>query len=140
MNLLLDTCVICEIRKAKGSPAVREAVQALPADSIFVSAISLGEIAKGMELLAAGRKKREIHLWLAEIDREFDDRIISVDRDTARIWGEITARAQKKGIQIPAVDGLIAATALRRGLHVMTRNTRHFAATGALIIDPWQET
>lgn len=40
------------------------------------------------------------------------------------------------GLQAPATDGLIAATALAHGLHVMTRNTKHFAATGALIIDP----
>ncbi len=50
----------------------------------------------------------------------------------------MTARAQKKGVIIPATDGLLAATALRHRLHVITRNTRHFEASGALIIDPWQ--
>jgi predicted nucleic acid-binding protein len=45
---------------------------------------------------------------------------------------------RKKGVVIPPTDGLLAATALRHGLHVMTRNTKHFEASGALIIDPWQ--
>jgi predicted nucleic acid-binding protein len=49
------------------------------------------------------------------------------------------ARSQKSGITIPSTDSLLAETALRHGLHVMTRNTRHFEATGVLLIDPWQE-
>jgi predicted nucleic acid-binding protein len=77
-------------------------------------------------------------LWFRQIDEEFADRILVVDRDTTRIWGEITARAQNIGVQIPATDGLIAATALCHGLHIMTRNTKHFAATGAIIVDPWK--
>ena len=60
-----------------------------------------------------------------------------MDIETARMWGELIARAQKTGITIPAVDGLLAATALRYGMHVMTRNTRHFTASGALVIDPF---
>jgi predicted nucleic acid-binding protein len=55
------------------------------------------------------------------------------------LWGELTARAQKSGKVIPAVDGLVAATALRLGLHVMTRNLCHFKASGTLVLDPWQE-
>ncbi len=46
------------------------------------------------------------------------------------------ARARKEGITIPGIDGLIAATALRYGLHVMTCNSRHFQGTGVFIIDP----
>ena len=61
-----------------------------------------------------------------------------MDAETARIWGEITAKAQKKGVIIPATDGLLAATASRHGLHVITRNTRHFEASGAIVIDSWQ--
>jgi predicted nucleic acid-binding protein len=61
-----------------------------------------------------------------------------LDIETGRVWGELTARAQKKGVIIPATDGLLAATALRHGLHVMTRNTKQFEASGALILDPWQ--
>ena len=57
-----------------------------------------------------------------------------------RIWGELTARTQKSGVGIPPTDGLLAATALRHGLHVMTRNTQHFEASGSLIIDPWRDS
>jgi predicted nucleic acid-binding protein len=56
----------------------------------------------------------------------------------ARIWGEFTARARESGVIIPGPDGLLAATALRHGLHVMARNMRHLEANGVLLIDPWQ--
>ena len=69
---------------------------------------------------------------------EFAGRILGLDLETGRIWGELTARAQKKGIIIPTADGLLAATAIRHGLHIMTRNRKHFESSGAPVIDPWQ--
>jgi hypothetical protein len=67
----------------------------------------------------------------------FADRLVPIDLETASIWGEITARSQLAGITLPAVDGLLAASALRNGLHLMTRNTRHFQVTGVMLINPW---
>ncbi len=108
MKVLLDTCVLAELCHAKGQASVRSAVTALPHEALFISVITLGEIVKGVELLAEGRKKQELRQWLQEINQDFADHI------------------------------LIAATALRHGLHVMTRNTKHFAATGVLVLDPWK--
>jgi predicted nucleic acid-binding protein len=105
-----------------------------------LSVITIGEIAKGIALLVNGKKKKALATWLVGLEVQFADRIVPVDIETARIWGEMTARAQKSGVVIPAADGLLAATALRHGLHVITRNTKHFEASGALIIDPWQDS
>jgi predicted nucleic acid-binding protein len=137
MRVLVDTCVLSEVRHPRGNAAVRAAFDAIPDAHMFVSVITVGEIFKGIELLSAGEKKRELTEWLTGLCDRFGDRILPIDRETALAWGEITARARVKGIQIPISDGLIAATALRHGLHAMTRNTDHFAASGALIIDPW---
>ena len=63
---------------------------------------------------------------------------VGIDANTARLRGELTARAGKAGEIISAVDGLLAATAIQHGLHIMTRNPRHFKASGALVLDPWQ--
>jgi toxin FitB len=135
---LLDTCTVSEIRKPDGNPAVKAAVSELADSDLFLSVLTVGEIAKGISLLEVGPKKKALTSWLAGLESRFGDRILPVDTETARIWGELTARAQRSGIIIPSTDGLLAATALRHGLHVMTRNTRHFEASGALIIDPWQ--
>jgi toxin FitB len=140
VKVLLDTCVLSELQKPHGHPTVKAAVAELADGDLFLSVLIVGEIAKGIGLLAAGRKKKALTSWLTGLETKFSDRILVIDVETARIWGEITARAETSGIVIPAVDGLLAATALRHGLHVMTRNTRHFEASGAFIVDPWQNT
>jgi predicted nucleic acid-binding protein len=73
-----------------------------------------------------------------EIEQRYAAQILPVDIEVARRWRELTALTRVSGIQIPANDGLIAATALQFGLHVMTRNSRHFASIGVMVIDPWQ--
>jgi predicted nucleic acid-binding protein len=137
VKALLDTCVLAELRHPKGHRGVRAAVAEIDDADLFLSVLTIGEIAKGIFLLPSGKKKRALTTWLNGLETQFADRILGVDLETARLWGELTARAQPKGIIIPAVDGMLAATALRHGLHVMTRNTSHFGASGALIIDPW---
>lgn len=137
VRVLLDTCVLSELQRPHGNPRVRAQVDELDSDNLFLSAITLGELAKGIAMLAEGRRKQALASWLLGLEQRFDEQILSVDREVARIWGELAARAQLAGNQVPATDGLIAATAMAHGLHVMTRNTRHFAVSGALIIDPW---
>lgn len=137
MKVLLDTCALAELRLPEGNLSVKSAVREIPADDLYLSVLSVGEVVKGIALLAAGRKKKALSSWLVALETQFGERILGVDVETARIWGELTARAQKTGIIIPGPNGLLAATALRHGLHVMTRNTRHFEASGALLIDPW---
>lgn len=138
MRGLLDTCTLAEIRRPEGQARVKAAVAEILDSDLYVSVLTVGEIARGIALLAAGKKKRSLTTWLNGLEVGFNDRILGIDGETARIWGELTARAQKAGEIIPAVDGLLAATAVRHGLHVITRNTRHFEASGALVFDPWQ--
>lgn len=137
MRVLLDTCVLSELVHPKGSPAVQNAVDALEDDEIFISVLSIGEIVKGIALLKESRRRRELTTWLQELERDCASRLLPVDLETSRIWGEVTAAAQKAGRQVAASDGLIAATGLRHGLRVMTRNTTDFEATGVLTINPW---
>ncbi len=137
MRVLLDTCVLSELRRPKGHPAVRQTVDSLDAENLFVSVISIGEISKGVALLSESQKKRALENWLRTLERYYADRLLPIDLETSRIWGEITAAAQKAGRVVDATDGLIAATALRHGLRVMTRNTADFEPTGVLLLNPW---
>jgi len=139
MKVLLDTCVISELQRPNGNPAVREAVVVLADEDIFISVLTLGEIAKGIALLPHGKRRDRLQRWLHELEALFSNRILPVDIETSQIWGEITARARKDGFTLPAVDGLIAATALRHGLHLMTRNVSDFSPTGVMLINPWRD-
>jgi toxin FitB len=138
MRVLLDTCVLSELRHPQGSPDVRRAVEDLDSENLFLSIITTGEISKSIALLTDGRRKRGLQEWFLTLQRFYADRILSIDLETSQIWGELTAAAQPSGSSIPASDGLIAATALRHGLHLMTRNTVHFAATHVLLLNPWE--
>ena len=138
MRILLDTCVISELRRPQADPNVRRTVDAVPAENLFLSVISTGELAKGIALLPEGKRRQSLREWFLILERFYSDRILPVDLETSHIWGELTAAAQKSGKVIPAGDGLIAAAALRHGLHLMTRNTTHVAATGVLILNPWR--
>lgn len=137
MSVLLDTCVLSEIRKAEGSPAVKAAVARLAPDRVFLSVLTVGEVANGIARLADGAKRRGLALWFDGLLLYYADRILGVDVATARLWGEMTATAPQAGHSVAVADGLIAATALRHGLDVMTRNVGDFAPTGVRVIDPW---
>ena len=139
MRVLLDTCVLSELRRPKGDAGVRRAVDAFDSESLFVSVLSIGEIAKGIALLKESQNKRALQIWLQTLERHYGDRLLPVDLETSRIWGELTASAQRLGRTVPASDGLIAATARRHGLHVMTRNTAEFEPTGVLLLNPWTD-
>jgi predicted nucleic acid-binding protein len=138
VKVLLDTCTLSELRLPKPDAGVANAVRDLDSDDLFVSAISIGEIVKGVALLADGQKKRLLQSWLQTLERYYGDRLLPIDLETCRMWGELTATAQKAGRTIPASDGLIAATARRHGLYIMTRNTADFESTGVPLLNPWE--
>ena len=137
MRLLLDTCVLSEVRHPQGSTKVKGFVRACNDADLFVSVISIGELVRGISLLAESPRKSALSRWLNELEDHFADRILSIDTEAGRIWGEITALRQRAGRPLPTADGLIAATGVWHGLHIATRNTADFESTGALIIDPW---
>ena len=137
MRTLLDTCVLSELRRPNGNEGVRCAVAELADEALFMSVISIGEIVKSISLLDSSKRQKALLNWVHRLERDYADRVLSVDLDVVRIWGEITASAQKKGRTVPVCDGLIAATAQRHGLHLMTRNVSDFEPTGVLLINPW---
>jgi predicted nucleic acid-binding protein len=140
LRTLVDTCVLSEVQRKQGSRKVRERLESLPADDVFLSVLTIGELRKGIDKLKAGARKRSLDLWLEKMIAVAADRILPVDLETAMIWGEVTAKCEKKGKPIPAIDGLIAATALRHGLHLMTRNVNDFEATGVMLVNPWEDS
>jgi predicted nucleic acid-binding protein len=137
--MLVDTCVLSEARHPRGNPRVRQRLEAVPDADLFLSVVTIGEIVSGVARLAAGQRRRDLETWLSQLEQLYAPRILPVDLEAGRIWGEVTAKAAQQGRIVPVADGLIAATALRNGLHVMTRNSADFQAAGVLVVDPWNE-
>ena len=140
MRVLLDTCVVSEARREKGHPRVRAQVEAIRSRDLYVSVITVGELTKGIALLSGGKKKDALSEWLLALEQDYAERILPVDAETARVWGKLAAAAQRRGKTVSVSDGIIAATAIRHGIHVMTRNVSDFRETGAMLINPWENS
>jgi predicted nucleic acid-binding protein len=136
VKVLVDTNVLSEARRPDGHPAVRAALAAVADEDLFLSAITVGEIAHGVARLPAGKRRDELAAWFALTERHFADRVQPVDAAVARRWGEVTAAVARDGRVLHAADGLIAATALHHGLKVLTGNSDDFDATGVVVVNP----
>ena len=102
----------------------------------YLSVLSVGEIRRGVEALAASRRRVALLDWLeVDLPAFFAGRLLPVDLAVAERWGRLLAHATRP---LPAVDSLLAATALRYGLTMVTRNVRDFVLQGLEVVDPWQ--
>jgi len=137
MKVILDTCIISDLYKAHKTEILQLALEPIGEENCFVSVVALGEITKGIYLLDESKKKKDLIRWIERFEKQYSDRIIGINADIAKTWGEVTARCQRTGIIIPAADGLIAASAICHGFHVMTENVKDFEPTGAMIINPY---
>jgi hypothetical protein len=141
MTFLLDTCVISKLRKKNTEEGrrLKEWAGKYDSASFFISALTIGEIQFGIAKLPdrEDKIKNALQSWVAGVlIPSFENRILSIDFQIGSLWGTMSARALRKGIVLPMGDALIAATAVRHDLIVVTQNTRHFAHTGARLFDP----
>lgn len=139
MSYLIDTCCISELVKKKPNPNVVNWFATEDELSMYLSVITFGELRKGIEKLPDSKKRKELHRWVEEnLKKRFSNRILNIDIEEVNKWGEIVATAEKNGKPLPAIDSLIAATALVHGLSVVTRNIQDMEGSGVEVINPWK--
>ena len=138
MKYLLDTCVVSELVSKRPNSNVVAFVDSLDNDDIYLSAITIGEIIKGIEKLPKSRRKQELHAWLKEdLLARFTGKIIPIDNEVVTAWGVLTAKLELAGTPMPAIDALIAATALAYSFALVTRNVSDFEGSNVEIVNPW---
>jgi len=138
VRYLLDTCVISALVVKRPAEHVVEWVDALDPDAVYLSVITIGEIQKGIERSPKSRRRAQLEAWLAdELLGRFSGRVVPLDEDVLRTWGRLTASLEARGINLPAIDTLLAASALHGDFVLVTRNEADFAATGVHIHNPW---
>ncbi len=135
LGYLLDNNVASELSRPRPDVNVLAWFSAIPDEELFLDAMTVGEIAKGVALVRRRNvaRARQLQGWLSAITFVFADRILKIDVATARIWGELSSRTPTP----PPADAWIAASALRHGLVVSTRNTRHFEGFGVGLVNPF---
>ncbi len=134
MSFLIDTNVLSEARRKNGDPTVKAWLGSTSSDAMFLSVLVVGEIRNGIERLRPrdAVQASVFETWLHTLVSDFGDRILPITARIAEEWGRMNAPDR-----IPAVDGLIAATARVHGLTLVTRNEADFRRTGIAILNPW---
>jgi predicted nucleic acid-binding protein len=139
VSFLLDTCVVSELMKRIPHASVVGWVNQTPETATYLSVLTLGELKRGIEKQPVSPRRLALEQWLqADIIERFQGRLISLDADSLLTWGALQARLEATGRKMPAIDGLLAASALQHGLTLVTRNVSDFEATGVPLLNPWE--
>jgi len=136
VSYLVDANVLCEVTRPQAAPRVLAWLERHD-EQLHVSAITLGEILKGIRLLPAGRRRRALQDWFAELESSFEGRVLPIDQEVMREWAALYAASQQAGHRLPAFDSLLAATAKVHDLTVVTRNRSDFPPS-LPVLDPWR--
>ncbi|MDX2040273.1 MAG: type II toxin-antitoxin system VapC family toxin [Acidobacteriota bacterium] len=105
---------------------------------MFLSTVTIGEIQKGISRLPASKRQTELEIWLEELIYRYDERVLPLDTDVMKRWGQLTGALETQGQVLPLLDSLIAATCLTHNLTLATRNEPDFAAANVTILNPWK--
>lgn len=133
---LLDTNVLSETVRPQPDAAVMAWLDSLQAEQLYISVLTLGELQKGVRLLADGKRGKTLSAWLdTTLPAWFEDRVLVIDAPVAERWAELLAHERRP---LPAIDSLLAATALRHGLGLATRNVKDFGFEGLVVHSPWE--
>jgi toxin FitB len=136
--IILDTNVVSAMMRRDVDAKIRDWLDSQPSESIWLTAISVFEIRLGIEILAKGRRRKQLEEDFAQtIAEDFDGRILDLDETAAERAAVLCAERKLRGRPIDLRDTLIAGIALSRHAKLATRNMRHFDDLGAAVIDPW---
>lgn len=138
MKFLLDTNVLSEPARPRPNPSVVRWLQSQVPLDLAISILVPGEIKKGVLLLAPSQRRNALERWLAsELPRQFLGRLLPVDLQVALAWGQLSAEGRRMGRELPAIDGLMLATARVYELTLVTRNESDCAGRGVEVLNPW---
>ncbi len=139
MNYLLDTCVISELVKRKPNLQFKSWFNQQEQSQLFLSAITLAEIKKGIYKIKPTQPDRAVKLqrWLNTIEISFSQRILPITDEVLEQWARLSALAENEGNTIAVMDGLIGATAYYYDSVLVTRNVDDFKKLPVKIINPF---
>ena len=136
--IILDTNVLGALMRTVPDAAVLEWLDRQPADSVWITSITLFETRFGLALLPAGRRRQVLEAAFDDLLREdLENRVLDFDSAAATAAASLAAARQKSGRPVDMRDTQIAGIVLARRATLATRNIRHFVDLKISIIDPW---
>jgi predicted nucleic acid-binding protein len=136
VSFLVDTDVLSDAVKKAPSIKVNAWIQRHQSE-IYTSAVSIGELKRGIARMPSGSRRTQMERWLEGLLVRMNGRILAYTSRVAETWGELTAQLEHRGHKMPLADSLIAAIAKRHNLTIATRNTTHFTRAGLRVVNPF---
>ncbi len=137
--IILDTNVLSALMRKLPDADVVGWLDRQPAESVWITSITLFEARLGIALLPDGKRRRALTSAFGRLlEEDLENRVLDFDTGAANEAAELAARRQRAGRQIDIRDTQIAGIALVRHATLATRNTRHFADLEINVIDPWR--
>lgn len=138
-GFLLDTNVVSEVIKPIQNSLVMRWLGKHEEQTLFLSALTIGEIRKGIARLPDGSRKLALERWLTtDLRMRFQGRILAITEDISDRWGRLQAKGREIGRPLPVIDSLLVATALHHELVFVTRNTKDIGFTQIPWANPWE--
>jgi predicted nucleic acid-binding protein len=137
LSYLLDTNVVSEAAKRQPDPRVTAWLKGLSVREAYLSALTLGELVQGA-VRAPEPRRAVLEGWIEDLKRRFAGQILPLDTGVMETWGALTGEALNQGRPLSPLDALLAATALRHGLTLVSRNTGHFRGLPVRLLNPWE--
>lgn len=136
MRYVVDTNVLSELTRREPDPRVVAWLGSHP--DLWTTSVVVGELLFGVARLPVGRRRDALRAAVLEILASFEDRVLPFDEYAAVEYAAVRHRQERAGRPVGDLDAMVAAVARAHGGVVVTRNTRHFADSGARVLDPWQ--
>ena len=136
--IIVDTNVISELMRPTPEPDVVLWLAEQDAGELQVTAITLAEIAYGVERLPVGRRKATVRDTAREAMTAFRGRVIPFDEAAVPHYARIVSEREQSGRPMDAFDGQIAAICAAHDARLATRNTKDFDGTGITVLNPWR--
>jgi predicted nucleic acid-binding protein len=138
--IVLDTNVLSALMQKAPEAAVVQWLDHQPADSIWITSITLFEARFGLALLPSGQRRRALEAAFARLlEEDLQNRVLDFDSAAATQAAGLAAERQRAGRPVDLRDTQIAGIALTRRATLATRNLRHFQDLDVPVVDPWQE-
>jgi hypothetical protein len=137
--IILDTNILSALMRGAPEPAVVRWLDQQPAESIWITSITLFETRLGLALLPKGRRRQSLELAFdGLLEEDLQHRVLDFDSAAAAEAAALAAARQKAGRPVDMRDTQIAGIALARRATLATRNVRHFQDLSVPVIDPWE--
>jgi predicted nucleic acid-binding protein len=137
--IILDTNVISALMQRVPEPLVTEWLDRQPAESVWITGITLFEARLGLALLPKGRRQRTLETAFEQVlADDLEGRVLDFDRAAAEAAAQLAAERQRKGRTVDIRDTQIAGVVIARRAKFATRNVKHFADFNAEIVNPWE--